>query len=181
LTHAGTQAEFETAEAAAGAEEAFRLLYHRTARPLRAYLRKMLGDRSLADDLLQETFLRFLGAKLPDNMTDEHQKNYLFRIATNLLRDQASKAATLAIPEELTSSALTAHQIEGEQDLLRALERIKPKERQLLWLAYVEMFDHSEIAAMVGAKAPSIRPMLARARHNLAEVLRGLGLVQERR
>ena len=41
-------------------EEAFRLFYQRTSRPLWAYLSRMSGDRQLADDLLQETYYRML-------------------------------------------------------------------------------------------------------------------------
>ncbi len=43
-------------------EEAFQALYDRTARSLWAYLSRMTGDVSLADDLLQETYYRFLRA-----------------------------------------------------------------------------------------------------------------------
>lgn len=43
-------------------EEAFRGFYDRNARGVWAYLSRMTGDRQLADDLLQETFYRFLRA-----------------------------------------------------------------------------------------------------------------------
>jgi len=59
-----------------------------------------------------------------------------------------------------------------ERDLAGLLNELKPRQRELLWLAYVERFTHSEIAGIVGAKPGSIRPMLARARHKLAEILR---------
>ncbi len=67
-------------------EESFRGFYERTARSLWAYLSRASGDPSLADDLLQDTYYRFLRAALPET-TEAHRKNYLFRIATNLLRD----------------------------------------------------------------------------------------------
>ena len=41
-------------------EEAFRVFYELTARPVRVYLARMTGDDRLADDLLQETYYRFL-------------------------------------------------------------------------------------------------------------------------
>ncbi len=43
-------------------EESFSALYERTARGLWVYLARVTGDRQLADDLLQETFYRFLRA-----------------------------------------------------------------------------------------------------------------------
>src|SRR5262245_29655172 len=67
-------------------EEAFRLFYDRTARPVWAYLARMTGDPRLADDLLQEAYYRFLRARAVHD-DDAHRKNYLFRIATNLAHD----------------------------------------------------------------------------------------------
>jgi len=67
-------------------EDAFRLFYERTARPVWAYLSRMCGDARLADDLLQETYYRFLRANA-SHETDAHRRNYLFRIATNLVKD----------------------------------------------------------------------------------------------
>src|SRR5262245_50248881 len=64
-------------------QETFCALYERTARPLWAYLWRRTGDRQLADDLLQETYYRFLRTRsVPDQ--EQYRKNYLFRIATNL-------------------------------------------------------------------------------------------------
>src|SRR6476646_179433 len=68
-------------------ECAFRAFYERTATPLLRYLICITPTRDLAEDLLQETYCRFLTARLPE--MDEHQtRNYLFRIATNLIRDR---------------------------------------------------------------------------------------------
>jgi DNA-directed RNA polymerase specialized sigma24 family protein len=47
-----------TADRCAVTEDEFRLLYERTARPLRGYLYRMLNDMSRTDDILQETYLR---------------------------------------------------------------------------------------------------------------------------
>ena len=67
-------------------EEAFRCFYERTARPVWAYLARMTGDPRLADDLLQEAYYRFLRAR-PSLDDETHRRNYLFRIATNLVHD----------------------------------------------------------------------------------------------
>jgi RNA polymerase sigma-70 factor (ECF subfamily) len=156
------------AEGSASTEQEFRLLYERSARPLRAYLYRMLNDASRADDILQETYLRFLQARLPADMTEDHRKNYLFRIATNLLHNEACARKTV----ELTDCAGPSNAPEKVLDSVRYLEQLPPRQRELLWLAYVEEFTHKEIAGMLGIKAPSVRPMLARARERLSEILK---------
>ena len=67
-------------------EEAFRVFYELTARPVRVYLARMTGDDRLADDLLQETYYRFLRSNAAFE-SDDHRRHYLFRIATNLVHD----------------------------------------------------------------------------------------------
>jgi RNA polymerase sigma-70 factor (ECF subfamily) len=171
LTAAVTPDHLAAAEATAMDEENFRLFYNRTARPLRAYLAATLHDRSLADDLMQETFLRFLQADLPASMEEDHRKNYLFRIATNLMRDHF-RAAHRRHPDGSPSQPRLDECIAQKNDLRRIMERLKPRERELLWLAYVEQFSHHEIALMIGAKSQSIRSMLARARESFAHLVR---------
>ena len=71
-------------------EETFRAFYERTARGIWAYLARITGDRQLADDLLQETFYRFLRTAATHGAihdTEAHRRNSLYRIATNLARD----------------------------------------------------------------------------------------------
>jgi len=45
-----------------------------------------------------------------------------------------------------------------------------------LWLAYVEGSSHQEIAKALGLKTASLKSMLSRARHRMADRLRGLGI-----
>ncbi len=86
--------------------EAFAAFYSRSARPLWAYLARSSADPALADDLMQESFVRFLCAEgAPALATDGEAaaRLYLFRIATNLLRDhwRRPRAASIEeIPEE---------------------------------------------------------------------------------
>lgn len=155
-------------------EESFRRFYESTAHRLRAYLLRMTNDSARADDILQESYLRLLEAKLPEPMEEAYRKNYLFRIATNLVRTEASRAR----PLPLSDSASAPESMTERRDIHRLLAQLSAKQREMLWLAYVEQFSHREIAKVVGAKQESIRPMLARARQKLAELLRQSGLAR---
>jgi RNA polymerase sigma-70 factor (ECF subfamily) len=55
------------------------------------------------------------------------------------------------------------------------LAQVKPNERALAWLAYVEGLSHREIAAATGIKEASVRPLLYRVRQKLAGLLRERG------
>ncbi len=112
-------------------------------------------------------------------MSEAHQQNYLFRIATNLLRDHwrrtRNEPRTFAEPEEaleIPSHERTAEQIQVREDVSRALARLSSREHALLWLAYVLGSNHKEIAEVLGLKSASIRLLLFRARRKLADLLR---------
>ena len=69
--------------------------------------------------------------------------------------------------------------LEIGNDLDRAFRELKPKQRLLLWLAYVEGFDHREIAAATGVREKSVRVLLSRARKSFANVLKRFALSPE--
>src|SRR5438270_9730940 len=145
-------------------EDAFREFYDRTARGLWAYLARMAGDRQLADDLLQETFYRFLRASA-HHESEAHRRNSLYRIATNLARDERRRQmirgfANVAGDEvERIPSAQGAGVSERKADFERAMSRLKPRERAMLWLAYGEGASHSDIAAVLGLQKASLKAM----------------------
>jgi RNA polymerase sigma-70 factor (ECF subfamily) len=152
-------------------EPAFLEFYARTASRLNGYLRKLTGDAALAEDLLQEAYLRFLTrSRVLDD--DEHQKNYLFRIATNLARDHFRREQRRPIASD-PGFALPSDDC-GEVWAL--LARLSPRDRELLLLAYVEGMTHREISQVTGLMRASIKPLLFRARRRFAGVLTSAGL-----
>ena len=158
-------------------EQSFRSFYDRTARPLRGYLIGACGDPSLADDLLQEAYFRLIRSNLQAN-DEDHRRNYLFRIATNLLKDhyRRRRPETTEIPDTPSGDDDHGDRIATRSDLVQSLRELKPRERELLWLAYVEGMSHKEIAAALGLQAASIRPLLFRARKRMMGVMREKGL-----
>ncbi len=159
-------------------EEAFVALYNRTARGLWIYLARVAGDRQLADDLLQETYYRFLRSRTAYE-SESHRRNSLYRIATNLALDfrrrKLSRPAAAILPEEMERiAAAGAGAAERAVDLTRAMERLKPRERAMLWLAYAEGATYQEVAETLGLRPASMKILLFRARRKLASLL-GVG------
>ena len=158
-------------------EETFRTFYEHTARPVWAYLARTTGDDRLADDLLQEAYYRFLRTRATFE-SDDHRRNYLFRIATNLVRDHRRRPhrddrSLVETPEAVPSRADShaADRAVRRIDLARALEQMKPRERSMLWLAYAQGFSHEEIAGLLGVKKASLKALLYRARQRLLRLL----------
>jgi RNA polymerase sigma-70 factor, ECF subfamily len=156
-------------------EDAFRALYDRTARALWAYLSRITGSPDLADDLLQETYYRFLRARVLYE-SDAHRRNSLFRIATNLARDghrRGLRGRFVGLAgDEVRADVDVAADTERRTDLSRAMARLRPREREMLWLAYAQGSNHRDIAGTLGVKTESVRLLLFRARRKLAELLR---------
>lgn len=158
--------------------EAFASFYSRSSRPVWAYLLRASSDPALAEDLMQESFVRFLCAEgAPSIATDGEAaaRLYLFRIASNLLRDHWRRPRTASIeeiPEEFFAERDATAQTDSEILLGPALRQMKPRERQLLWLAHAEGYSHREIAKITGLGAASIRLLLFRARRKIAVLLR---------
>jgi RNA polymerase sigma-70 factor (ECF subfamily) len=163
-------------------EDAFRAFYDRTARPLWNYLSRITGDSHAADDLLQEAYYRFLRTRIAWE-SETHRRAYLFRIGTNLVRDRHRRtqiARMVALPDHENDSRYATRGDHAESaaqrtDLRKAMDRLRPRERALLWLAYAQGQAHTEIADVLGVKTASVKLLLFRARRKLAGLLRPAG------
>jgi RNA polymerase sigma-70 factor (ECF subfamily) len=153
-------------------EQRFQSLYDATARPIHAYLVSVTGNKDVAEDVLQETWFRFL-SRHPAGMPPDQSRPYLFRIAINLLRDRWRTRQDAQWPEGFDQGH--ANDVDTQLDIRRVMKALKPRERELLWLAYVEGMNHQEIAIATGLTALSIRPLLFRARRKAASLLRPEG------
>lgn len=170
VTNASATARAETDVVLRMDEDTFRGFYDRTARMLWSYLRHLTGSADTADDLLQESYYRFLRADAALG-NEALRKSYLFRIATNLAHDRFRRERRQ--PEIVTDER---EQVPGEGvsspdariHLTQAFSGLTPRERSLLWLAYAEGSSHQEIAARTGLRAGSIKSLLYRARRRLA-------------
>jgi RNA polymerase sigma-70 factor, ECF subfamily len=150
-------------------EHQFGSLYDATARPVLAYLAGVTGRIDVAEDLVQETFCRFL-AEAPALPDQNDARRYLFRIATNLLRDRWRRREDTPWAEPPEPGFLPA--TDTQIDVRTAMQALKPRERELLWLAYVEGMSHIEIADATGLNPMSVRLLLFRTRRKAAALLK---------
>jgi len=141
------------------------------------YLANLTGDPDLAADVAQECFIR-----LVERRPAEHQlRAWLFRVATNLVRDDSrvSRRRRELLDESAELLVATSHPPDPERALElaerralvhRALDALSLRDRTLL-LMREEGFTHREIAEAVGTTTKSVGSMIARALNKLAREL----------
>jgi RNA polymerase sigma-70 factor (ECF subfamily) len=159
-------------------EATFTAFYQRTARLLWAYVYRVTGNAADADDIVAEAFLR-LFRSVDIDMTDDALRRYVFKIAGNLLTDRWRRERreekwralfeTHASPEP-EYGAVEAGATEAE-NITRTFAQLRPRERAILWLAYVEEQSHREIAVSLDLTPGSVKVLLSRARARLRGLL----------
>ncbi len=179
--HADPVEELSSTQAAATllTEHEFQEVYHRQGRAVWAYLYRVTGNAADADDLLQDTFCRLLATPLATRAAGD-LRAYVFRIASNAAIDrwrrQGRRERTEAPGNVEPAGPDSQGGIALRQDVARTLREMKPRDRVMLWLAYVEGTEHRDIAATLGLKPGSVPVLLFRARKKLAGLLRQKGL-----
>jgi RNA polymerase sigma-70 factor, ECF subfamily len=157
-------------------EAAFQILYRKTAPSLFSYIKMAVRDAPLAEDILQETFCRFLCANLSE-LNEFQVKSYLYKTAMSQVYDHWRQQKRERTWREIAiAPSEQSLQVDPGNDFVALFRTLKPKHQTLLWLAYVEGFTHREIAHAMDIKEPSVRVLLIRARRRLATILRKRGI-----
>jgi RNA polymerase sigma-70 factor (ECF subfamily) len=146
-------------------------LFRRHEHELGQFLAAMIGDRWLADDVMQETFLTATReqARLA---TIENPQAWLFAIARRRAlhalrsRRRGWNALQRLRPERHTEAPDPIEAIAVRDYLVRHL---RPDERALLLLRYLHGFKAPELSAILGRSSDAVRQELSRTRRKLIE------------
>jgi RNA polymerase sigma-70 factor (ECF subfamily) len=155
----------------------FERLYDREARALYGFLAYRTGDRALAEDLLADTFERALRARRGFDRRRGTERNWLYAIALNLLRDHARRAATEGrAVERITPGAPTAadsaEEAVGRRDeLQRAMAGLAEEEREAIALRFGAELSLPEMAGLLGLPLTTVEGRVYRALRKLRERL----------
>lgn len=159
---------------------AFDAVYERERARVFSFLVRMTGRRELAEDLVQETFLRLV-RHAPRLREDTRVDVWLLTVARNLCRshfrwafvDRLARLQPMAADGERESPSpfeLTAAR-ELERQLERALASLGVDQREVLILSAIERLSNEDIARMLKLTNDAVRQRLARARKQLSERL----------
>jgi len=161
---------------------AFEALHAETARPLWRYVYRTTGNSAVADDVVQESFLRILAR--PDVLADRSvARPYLYRIASNLLRDRWRRERWTDRHAPLLARSETLEPADAgmQADVQAVLARLPSKQRAMLWLAHVVGYAHAEIATILDLRPASVKVLLHRAKSKLVALLAADGYASPHR
>jgi RNA polymerase sigma-70 factor, ECF subfamily len=153
----------------------FHELYERYAKDVYRFVLYLSGDRTTAEDLTSETFVRVWSSREPLRLATV--KAYLLTIARNLWlmeRRRRSRQDREELSDTLPDtghSALHRAQVKNELDLvLRALQDFNEADRAALLMRAEEGLAYEEIAAALGLPVATVKVKIHRARLRLAQI-----------
>jgi RNA polymerase sigma factor (sigma-70 family) len=132
----------------------------------------MLHDPDIAQDVVQDTFLKLL-QHLASGASLANAKGWLYTVAAHACRDRQRRSwRWLPWVAELDRrrSAETADRSDGHRTVMRALHRLRPRDRLLVTLR-AQGLSYEDIAAAAGIQPASVGRLLARALDRLAREL----------
>jgi RNA polymerase sigma-70 factor, ECF subfamily len=171
------------ARARAGEHEAFRLLFVRYAKPILSFVYEMIGDRDLAEEVTQETFVRAF--KNLDQVRDDTKAvTWLFGIGKNVAREALRSKQRDRVnreQEDVTelsdnmaqaspSEALLSKELNGA--IRRALSLLDEDYRLVFVLKVFHQCRYEEIAEITGFSLAKVKTDLHRARLELRKRMR---------
>ncbi len=181
---------------AGGDAAAFDRLFDRWSGRLLHFLERMVRDRAVAEELLQESFLRVHRAR-ERYRPEARFSTWLYTIASNVARNELRRPfrrspheSADAEPEDAPSLQLVADGPAAEDlaDARRrsdavdaALAELPPRQRAALWLAAVEGLSYAEVAGALDTTEKSVKSLVHRGRVAVAQRLEAQGLASETR
>ena len=139
------------------ASTVYRLAYART------------GNRTDADDIFQEVFLRYV-KKRPDFQSKEHGKAWFIRVTLNCtknFRNSPFRSRQEPLTDEIPAEEIPEKHLESE------LNKLPQHYRTVIHLFYFEEMSCAQIAELSNKKESTIRMQLTRARRMLKNLIEG--------
>lgn len=155
------------------ASEAFRVLYDRYSSIVHAYCVRVIGDEDKADDIFQETFIKFYQKVQPDTL-NTNIPGFLMRIARNLcLNAKRDKKNTVAIEEAefFVNSSISYEQKELLDLITRSLDLLDDDYREAFVLREYSGLTYEEIAEVMGTSVGNAKSRVFRAKQKIKSIL----------
>ncbi len=172
----GVTATTATLPAAAAGVLDFDALYRDARDDVFAYAATLLHDRAAAEDITAQAFERAYRRRSRFDARRGSPRAWLFGIVRNAALDELRKrkrAATAQMPEPNPEPAPDeAAELAAERDAVRAaLQRLAPRDREVIALKYHAELSNTELAAVLGVSPTNAGTLLHRAMTKLREAV----------
>ena len=160
-------------QAKTGRSGAQKELYELTCARLNSVALRYVVDRSLAEDVLQESYIRiFKNLQQFDYRDDPSTLAWMKRITvTEALRLLKKRKRWNALDQSSTSSIVLSIDYNATDDITEALTRLTDRQRIVFNMYAIEGYNHEEIATQLSIATSSSRALLSRARGILKSTL----------
>jgi RNA polymerase sigma-70 factor (ECF subfamily) len=154
-------------------DASFTDLYRATVRDVFAYVATMLGDRSLAEDVVAQAYERAYRKRRTFDARRGSERAWLFGIARNAALDELRRrrrtTALVAEPAEVAAPDADPDLAVRRATVRAALGRLEARERELISLKYHGGLSNAEVAALLGTSESNVGTRLHRAMTRLRE------------
>jgi RNA polymerase sigma-70 factor (ECF subfamily) len=164
------------ARAAEGDERAFRALTRRHAAGAVRVARRILGSEALAEEIVQDAFLRVWIAA-PRWRPEAAFRTWLYRIVVNLCLNAKRRPAELPLaaagdpPDPAPDASAELEWRERDRKLAAAIDALPARQRAAIVLTYQEGLGNAETAAVLGTSVSGVETLLVRGRRALRTAL----------
>ena len=146
-------------------------LYDSLYNELTGWCTAMTGSRTLAEDLVQEAFLRALiNAGLLEELDAAKRRAWMYRTVKNLYIDRKRREALETMVEQMPEEGFEDAEYVWVDDA-QLMEVLTPEERLLFTLRYLEGYNSAELGRMFGLPPGTVRSKLSGARSRLRRSL----------
>lgn len=151
------------------------------------FLSSIVGDVHAAEDLAEDTFV-LIGTKKPKDKGKSSFKTWLYTIGRNIAIDYLRKQKRRSEQPLETVSEVSDDEADIENEYIRqeqkitihrALRKLKPEYRQIIWLQYFEQLSMKEAAMVIKKSVHGTEVLASRARKALRERLEKEGIDNE--
>ena len=157
---------------AQGDRSAFGVLYDRYAAGLLFFARSLTGEGALAEDLLQDCFLRLLHLD-PTTLQHDCLKNLLYTILRNLVRDEGRRRFTRLKSYPLLAPKTAAGKDTGRYEKLSlALHALPEDQREVITLKFFGGLTFADISVLSGAPEATVKSRYRYAVDKLADLMK---------
>ncbi|WP_294140815.1 sigma-70 family RNA polymerase sigma factor [uncultured Sanguibacteroides sp.] len=155
-----------------------RQLYHDYYEPLVLWADTIVKDMNLAEDVVQEFFIRLWEKKLYEHLKQKHLKSYLYTSVRNLAlrklqtKNKIENLPDISLVEKVWEDADHTHD-ELIKHIMDEIQKLPPRSRKILECVHLKNMKYAEVAEEMGVSVSTVKTLLVRCVKSLRQSMEG--------